>query len=274
VTAALFAVALVASAVGGMLGMAGGIFVVPILTVGFGIPIRAAVGASLVSVIACSCAGAAPYLRANLTNLRLAVVLEMATTAGAVTGILVTGAIPVNALFLLFAAVLLASAYQMASRRTERVVESTGSSRVDGVYRDADGRLVRYQVQRLQLGMGLMYVAGLMSSLLGIGSGVLKIPAMDTALRLPIKVSSATSNLMIGVTASASALALLIHGEIRAPLAAPVALGAVVGAIVGARILIATSATRLRALFVGVLLVLAAVMVLGATGHDLVRGAG
>jgi uncharacterized membrane protein YfcA len=273
-----FAVALVASALGGMLGMAGGIFVVPVLTVALGVPIHVAIGASLVSVIACSSAGAAPYLRAGLTNLRLAIVLETATTAGAVTGVLVTGILSTRVLFLLFAAVLLASAYQMSSRRTERPLDPPAPKprafRVDGVYRDADGREVYYQVQRLRLGMALMYLAGLLSSLLGIGSGVLKIPAMDSALRLPIKVSSATSNLMIGVTASASAVALLIHGDIQPSVAGPVALGSVVGARLGARILIASSAKRLRLLFVAVLLVLSVAMVLGATGVDLVRGSG
>jgi hypothetical protein len=119
-----------------------------------------------------------------------------------------------------------------------------------------------------------MYVAGLMSSLLGIGSGVLKIPAMDSALRLPIKVSSATSNLMIGVTASASAGAFLLRGDIQVASAAPVALGSVAGALLGAHVLIGSSATRLRILFVIVLIALAAVMVLGATGIELVRGAG
>jgi hypothetical protein len=274
-----FAVALAASALGGMLGMAGGIFVVPILTVVLRIPIHIAVGASLISVIACSCAGAAPYLRAGLTNLRLAIVLEVATTSGAVTGVLVTGLLPTRALFLVFALVLVASAYQMSSRRRERIVETVSPMsrawfHVDGVYRDSSGREVPYHVQRLRLGMALMYIAGLMSSLLGIGSGVLKIPAMDSALRLPIKVSSATSNLMIGVTASASAVALLLHGDIDTAVAGPVALGSVVGAVLGAHILIATSATRLRMLFVGILLSLSVVMVLGATGLDLVRGSG
>jgi uncharacterized membrane protein YfcA len=259
--------------------MAGGIFIVPILTVVLGVPIHVAIGASLVSVIACSCAGAAPYLRAGLTNLRLAIVLETATTAGAVSGVLLIGRIPTTALFLVFAAVLLASAHQMFVRRTEHVVSRHGPGpchgvHVDGVYLDAGGRAIPYQVQRLRLGMALMYVAGLMSSLLGIGSGVLKIPAMDSALRLPIKVSSATSNLMIGVTASASAGAFLLRGDVQPAIAAPVALGSVAGALLGARILIASSAPRLRMLFVAVLLVLSVVMVLGATGRDLVRGSG
>jgi len=271
----LFAMALVASALGGMLGMASGIFIVPMLTMLLGIPIHLAIGASLVSVIACSCAGAAPYLRAGLTNLRLAVVLESATTIGAVAGVLLAGAVPVATLYALFAAVLVVSAWQMRARRTDNVVAAPPGerpSRLDGVYRDAGGRDVAYRVQRLPLGLALMVGAGLLSALLGIGSGVLKVPAMDSALRLPIKVSSATSNLMIGITASASAGAYFLRGDVVPAIAGPVTLGSVVGALLGARVLLAMSAERLRTLFVALLILLAGLMVLGAAGVDIVRG--
>jgi hypothetical protein len=269
----LFAVSFGASALGGMLGMASGIFIVPIL-VSFGrVDIRIAIGASIVSVIACSCGGAPPYLRARLTNVRLAVVLETATTVGALTGVFLAGVIPVPALFALFAAILLLSAWQMAQRRREvATVDAGPAGMLDGVYPDA-GRDVAYRVQRVPLGMALMYGAGLVSALLGIGSGVLKIPAMDTALRLPIKVSSATSNFMIGVTAAASAGAYFVRGEIIPGVAGPVALGSVLGALLGARLLMAMSSERLRLFFVAILVVLAGQMVLGAFGIDLVRGA-
>jgi hypothetical protein len=265
-----------ASALGGMLGMAGGIFVVPLLTVACGYPIRVAIAASLVSVIACSSAGAAHYLRAGLTNLRLAVVLESATALGAVTGVAVMGVLPVSVLFALFAAILILSAQQMLARRGEVVAATTDGPdrlRLSGAYPDAAGQLVPYRVIRLRLGLVLMYGAGLISALLGIGSGVLKIPAMDTALRLPLKVSSATSNLMIGVTASASAGAYFLRGAILPEVAGPVAIGSVIGAVVGARFLIALASERLRILFVIVLIALAALMVLGAAGVDVVRGA-
>lgn len=277
-TTILFLIALVASALGGMLGMAGGIFVVPVLTIFLAIPIRIAIGASLVSVIACSCASAAPYLRAGLTNLRLAIVLETATALGAVTGVLLVGAVPLPVLFALFAAILLLSAYQMRARRVEAVDAAPTARRdplrLDGHYRDASGREVAYHVHRVPLGLGLMYGAGLISALLGIGSGVLKIPAMDSALRLPIKVSSATSNLMIGVTACASAGVYFLRGDIVAQVAGPIALGSVVGALLGARVLMAISSERIRLVFVLVLVALAALMVLGAAGIDVVRGAG
>jgi uncharacterized membrane protein YfcA len=233
---------------GGVLGMASGIFIVPVLTMFGRIDMHTAVGASLVSVIACSCASAAPFLK-GLTNIRLAILLETATTSGALCGVFLAGWIPTRYLFLLFALILLLSAQQMLARRKDRDDSSS--------------------VQRLPLGMTLMYGAGLISALLGIGSGVLKIPAMDTALRLPIKVSSATSNFMIGVTAAASAAAYFARGEIVTSVAAPVALGSVVGAALGARILINVPAQRLRLMFIVILVILAAQMLLAAFGINL-----
>src|SRR5579864_6934507 len=206
----LFAVSLGASALGGMLGMAGGIFIVPILTVFGHLDIRTAIAASIVSVIACSCGSASPFLKRGLVNVRLAIVLETATTLGALTGVLLVGVLSTAYLYFLFALILTLSARQMLSRRPEASCPSAGGDawaaalRLDASYPDK-GRDVEYRVQRLPLGMLLMYGAGLVSALLGIGSGVLKVPALDTALRLPIKVSAATSNFMIGVTAAASA---------------------------------------------------------------------
>ncbi|WP_395068087.1 sulfite exporter TauE/SafE family protein [Paraburkholderia silvatlantica] len=271
----LFVVALGCSALGGLLGMASGLFIVPALTVFGHMDVHAAVGASLVSVIACSCASAAPYLRTRLTHVRLAVVLESGTTLGALTGVLIAGVVPAQALDFLFAGILLVSAWQMFMKRVESKIVSTngaGCTRtmgfsLDGSYPDLEtGGEIRYTVSRVPLALSLMYVAGLVSALLGIGSGVLKIPAMDTALRLPIKVSTATSNFMIGVTAAASACAYFLRGEIVVPIAAPVALGSVVGAVVGARILMKVSSQGLRVFFVAVLLLVAAQMFLQGCG--------
>jgi uncharacterized protein len=241
----LFAVALCTSMLGGVLGMASGIFIVPVLTMFGRIDMHTAVGASLISVIACSCASAAPFLK-GLTNIRLAILLETATTSGALCGVFLAGWIPTRYLFLLFALILLLSAQQMLARRKDRDDSSS--------------------LQRLPLAMTLMYGAGLISALLGIGSGVLKIPAMDTALRLPIKVSSATSNFMIGVTAAAGAAAYFARGEIVTSVAAPVALGSVVGSALGARVLINVPAQRLRLMFIVILGLLAAQMLLAAFG--------
>jgi uncharacterized protein len=270
----LFAVSLGAGALGGMLGMASGIFIVPILTVFGHLDIRTAIAASLVSVIACSCGSASPFLKGGLVNVRLAIVLGTATTLGALTGVLLVGVIPTAYLYFLFALIMTLSAQQMLSRRGEASGTSAGTDRwaaalrLDASYPDK-GRDVEYRVQRLPLGMLLMYGAGLISALLGIGSGVLKVPAMDTALRLPIKVSSATSNFMIGVTAAASAGAYFMRGDILPGVAGPVALGSVVGSVLGARVLMAVSNERIRLLFVVVLLALAVQMALSGFGISL-----
>lgn len=234
--------------------MASGIFIVPVLTMFGRIDIHIAIGASLISVIACSCGSAAPFLKQRLTNIRLAILLETATTSGALCGVFLAGLIRTQYLFCIFALILLLSAQQMLMRRKERATEGNAP----------------YSAQRLPLGMTLMYGAGLISALLGIGSGVLKIPAMDTALRLPIKVSSATSNFMIGVTAAASAGAYFARGQIVTAVAAPVALGSVVGAVLGARILMNVPNEKLRAMFIVILVILAAQMMLAAFGIDLI----
>jgi uncharacterized protein len=272
----LFAVALGTSMLGGVLGMASGIFIVPILTMFGRIDFHAAVGASLISVIACSCGSAAPFLKERLTNIRLAILLETATTSGALCGVFIAGLIATRVLYVVFALVLLLSAYQMLARRRQATLSLAdgpgrwAALRLDSAYLErAPDREVAYSVQRLPFGMVLMYGAGLISALLGIGSGVLKIPAMDTALRLPIKVSSATSNFMIGVTAAASAAAYFARGDIITFVAAPIALGSVVGAVFGARILMTVANDKLRMMFIVILLMLAVQMMLAAFGINL-----
>ena len=271
----LLVVSIGASALGGALGMASGIFIVPVLTMFGGLDIHAAVAASIVSVIACSCGSAAPFLRSGLTNVRVAIVLEVATTLGALTGVLLAGILSVPFLYFLFATVLVVSAWQMTVRRREtlggteeiNIRDWATVLRLHSSYPDhALGRDVFYRVRRVPLGLALMYGAGLISALLGIGSGVLKIPAMDTALRLPIKVSSATSNFMIGVTAAASGVAYFARGDIDPVIAGPVALGSVLGAVLGARFLAAVSGDKLRLFFIIVLIALAAQMLLSALG--------
>ena len=273
----LFAAAFGASALGGVLGMASGIFIVPILILLFGVDMHVAVGASLISVIACSCGSAAPFLRSRLTNVRLAIVLETATTLGALTGVFLIGIVSTAFLYALFAAILALSAQQMLARRREKTSGAEWPTRNWATTLDLHssfpdrvlGREIVYQVGHVPLGLVLMYGAGLISALLGIGSGVLKIPAMDTALRLPIKVSSATSNFMIGVTATASAGAYFVRGDIDADIAGPVALGSVVGALVGARLLTGLPADKLRIFFVIVLVLLAIQMLMMAFGIQL-----
>jgi uncharacterized protein len=272
----LFSVSIIASALGGILGMASGIFIVPILTVLCHVDLRTAIGASIVSVIACSCGSAAAFLKERLTNVRLAIVLETATTAGALTSVFLAGRIPNPFLFFMFGTILLLSAWQMVAKRNDPVSLRAGTleqgSRVrelDSSYPDRElGQDIVYRVEHMPIGLVLMYVAGLVSALLGIGSGVLKVPAMDTALRLPIKVSSATSNFMICVTAAASAGAYFMRGEIVAAITGPVALGSVVGAILGARLLVSISNQRIRLLFAAVLIAVAAQMFFAGFGKQ------
>lgn len=270
--AMLFLGALAAGALGSALGMAGGIFVVPLLTLGAGVPFPSAVAVSLVSVIACSCASAPRFLSAGLTNLRLAVVLEVATTLGALVGVLMVGAIPDRVLYGIFAAVLLVSAVQLVSRRRDHHGDPTRGRRhhpsLGGAFTDRDGSTVSYEVSRLPLGAALMFGAGTLSALLGIGSGVLKIPALDAALRLPIKVSSATANLMIGVTACGAAAAYLLSGTLDLQLSAPVVLGSLAGSVLGATILVRASGAALRVVFMVVLLALTVPMAANAFGLD------
>ena len=272
-TIALFAVlfvgALAANALGSALGMAGGIFVVPLLTLVAGVPFPTAVAVSLVSVIACSCASAPEFLAAGLTNLRLAVVLEVATTFGALVGVLMIGAVGDPILYGVFAAVLLVSAIQMVAGRSDRARQPAAHPRygsLSGAFTDRDGSAVTYTVARLPLGAALMFTAGTLAALLGIGSGVLKIPAMDAAMKLPIKASSATANLMIGVTACGAAAAYLFSGTLDLGLSAPVVLGSLAGSILGARILIKAAGRSLRIVFTTVLAALAVPMAANALG--------
>lgn len=265
---------LAAGLLGGILGMASGIFIIPALTLLFGLDIHYAVGAGLISVIGCSCGSAASAMENRLTNIRLAILLEIGTTLGALTGIVLSGVFPESVLYLLFTVILLVSAHQMFLKRKKDHSPTGPESpadrwatklRLNSSYPDPLLQCdVHYNVDRVFLGLFLMYGAGVVSSLLGIGSGVLKVPAMDSALRLPIKVSSATSNFMIGVTAAASAGVYYARGEILTSVAAPAALGSMIGAFIGSKILMRTSNSRIRTLFIIVLLILAVKMFLAA----------
>jgi uncharacterized membrane protein YfcA len=220
-------------------------------------------------------------LKGRLTNIRLAIVLETATTLGALTGVFLIGIVSTAFLYGLFAVILAISAQQMLARRRDAIDASAPNVkswatvlRLHSSFPDHDsGRETPYHVGRVPLGLALMYGAGLISAMLGIGSGVLKIPAMDTALRLPIKVSSATSNFMIGVTAAASAGAYFMRGMIDIGIAGPIALGSVIGAIAGARMLIRLPADKLRIFFVVILVALAVEMSLSAFGIHFGGGA-
>jgi hypothetical protein len=257
----IFLVCIAAGLIGALAGVGGGIIVVPALTIGFGIDVRLAIGASIVSVIATSSGAAAAYVRDRMTDMRVGMFLELATTTGAIAGALLAAIVAPATLLVLLGIVLLGSAAQQVLRLGEELppeLEVTGLAarlRLGGSYPDARlGRDVRYAAQRVPLGFVLMGFAGLVSGLLGIGSGALKVLAMDGAMRLPMKVSSATSNFMIGVTAAASAGIYLGRGDVDPRIAAPVALGVLAGSTFGARLLPHLSNRHVRLIFLPVLL--------------------
>ena len=266
---AAFAISLGAGLLGSLLGLGGGIIVIPALTLLLGVDIRFAIGASIVSVIATSSGAAAAYVRQRMTNLRVAMFLELATTTGAISGAYLAGLFSVRWLYLIFGLVMGYSALMMFRKRhSVRVVDVETSGLADRLhlhdtyFDEAERQDISYKVARPQAGLGLMYIAGLVSGLLGIGSGALKVPAMDLAMRLPIKVSTATSNFMIGVTAAASAGVYLARGDINPFIAAPVAAGVLGGSTAGARVLGKIDSSRVRLIFVVVLLWVSAQMLL------------
>lgn len=254
-----FGASVVAGVAGSILGLGGGIIVIPVLTLLMGVDIRYAIGASVVSVIATSSGAAAAYVREHLANMRVAMFLELGTTTGALTGAFLAGIIGGRLLYILFSLVLGYSAVAMFRKRhgEQQAVPPDAVAdklRLHGEYFDEQaGQVVAYRVTHTFVGLGLMYVAGVVSGLLGIGSGSLKVPAMDLAMRLPIKVSSATSNFMIGVTAAASAGVYFARGDIDPFIAAPVAAGVLVGATAGSRVLGKLKNSAIRSAFVVVL---------------------
>jgi hypothetical protein len=258
--AAIFAVSLAAGALGALAGVGGGIIVVPVLTIVFGVDIRLAIGASIVSVIATSSGAAAAYVRDRLTDMRIGMFLQLATTSGAVVGAILAAIVAPSLLYVLLGLVLLLSSAQQVLRLGEELPPAVDPDRMAhrlgliGSYPDARlGRDVDYAARRVPLGFALMGVAGIVSGLLGIGSGTLKVLAMDGAMRLPMKVSSATSNLMIGVTAAASAGIYLARGDVDPRITAPVALGVLCGATIGARLLPRLANRHVRWIFLPVL---------------------
>src|SRR5689334_9029859 len=256
---------LFAGLLGSLTGLGGGVVIVPMLTLLFGIDFRYAVGASLVSVIATSSGAAAAYVREGYTNIRIGMFLEVATTIGAITGAALAGLIPSSVLAVILGLVLLYSAALAALRTQEHVVATpdalAAKLRLDGSYPSLTGER-EYHVQHVRLGFGLMLGAGGLSGLLGIGSGALKVLAMDQAMCLPFKVSTTTSNFMIGVTAAASAGIYLARGYIDPGIAMPVVLGVLAGSTIGTRVLARTRSAPLRALFAVVIAVLAVQMIL------------
>ena len=256
---------------GSLTGLGGGFIITPVLTIVFGADIRYAIGASLVSIIATSSGAAAAYVKEGFTNLRVGMLLEIATVTGALVGASLVTVLPTRALFVVFGLVLLASAYLTTRPHAEHLTMSlppdrlASRLRLDSEYPTPAGPQ-RYRVRHVPGGFALMWVAGLLSGLLGIGSGAVKVLAMDQVMYLPFKVSTATSNFMIGVTAAASAGIYLRHGYVDPGLAMPVTLGVLAGSLVGARLLFGAKTTRLRLLFALALVAVAAEMIYKGVG--------
>jgi uncharacterized membrane protein YfcA len=262
---------LAAGLLGSLTGLGGGIIVVPMLTLLFHIDMRYAIGASLIAVIATSSGAATAYVREGYTNVRIAILLEIATTVGALTGALLSGYASPAKLSILFGVVLIATALRSLRPRAEHAILTTPDRwstffRLDSSYPTPNGPQ-HYSAQRIPLGFSLMFVGGVLSALLGIGAGIIKVLAMDQVMSLPFKVSTTTSNFMIGVTAAVSAAVYLHRGQIDPAISFPVMLGAGGGALLGARILTRADVRWLRPLFTVIVFVAAVEMLYkGITG--------
>jgi uncharacterized membrane protein YfcA len=266
-TSLVFAGSLAAGVLGALTGLGGGVVLVPLLTLAFHVDIRYAIGASLISVIATSSGAAAAYVREGFSSVRIGMFLEVATTVGAVFGAFLASRVPTHALAVIFGVVLLYSAWLSWQQTRHPDAEHhqpnpwSDRLRMSGSYPDGQGGQCHYTVDRIPAGFATMFGAGTLSGLLGIGSGAVKVLAMDRIMRIPFKVSTTTSNFMIGVTAAASAGIYLRRGYIDPGLAFPVMLGVLGGSLLGARFLVRARVSLLRNIFTLVILALGVEMI-------------
>jgi len=256
----IFLVSIIAGFIGALFGLGGGVLIIPFLTLVEGVPVPLAVGASIVSVVATSSSSAATYVQDHLTNLRLGMFLEIGTVAGAITGAFVAVFLPASVLFVLFGLILLYATIIMVRARGidfPADVKPDKTSRMlslGGQYEDHSlNQVVKYEVTRTPLTVFIGYFAGIVSGLLGVGGGIINVPTMNLVSKVPVKVASATSNFMIGVTAAASASVYLLRGDVHPLLAAPLIVGVAAGALLGTRVLKVTPPTRVKVAF-GILL--------------------
>ena len=265
----VFTGAFVAGLLGAMTGLGGGVVLIPLLTIVFHVDIRYAIGASLISVIATSSGAAAAYVREGYSSVRIGMFLEVATTLGALFGAFLATRVPTRALAIVFGLVLIYSAWVSRSQKAHSVepVRSESSRmrsdrlRLSGSYPERGGKMCAYQVDRIGWGWTMMFGAGTLSGLLGIGSGAVKVLAMDKIMRIPFKVSTTTSNFMIGVTAAASAGIYLARGYVDPGVAFPVMLGVLSGSLLGAKLLVRAHVGALRTVFALVILGLGVEMI-------------
>jgi uncharacterized protein len=272
-TILVWAVSTLAGFLGALTGLGGGVVLVPVLALAFGVDLKYAIGASLVSVIATSSGAAAAYVREGFSNIRIGMFLEIATTLGAILGAFLAARVSTHAIAIVFGIVLVHAAYQSLFNQKHDLGQATVPDRIATKLRfhgdyPVEGKRVQYEVQNVPTGFGLMFGAGALSGLLGIGSGAVKVIAMDRAMRIPFKVSTTTSNFMIGVTAAASAGVYLGRGYIDPRLSMPVMLGVLGGAFIGSKVLVRAPVRVLRIVFGIVILLLAVEMIVnGITGR-------
>jgi uncharacterized membrane protein YfcA len=260
----LFLGAISAGLLGSLTGLGGGVIIIPLLTLGFGVPMHYAIGASLISVIGTSSGAAVAFVKEGFTNMRIGMFLEIATTAGAIVGALVSGMLNPNTIGIIFASILLLTVVLNLKGKPDHQEPLIPGSleeklKLFGTFPDK-GILKSYSAKNTVPGFFMMMFAGTMSGLLGIGSGALKVLAMDNMMKLPFKVSTTTSNFMIGVTAVASALIYFQRGEIVPVIVAPVLIGVVVGSFIGSKTLMVSKTKKLKVFFAIVITILSVYM--------------
>jgi uncharacterized membrane protein YfcA len=269
----MFLTSLAAGAIGAIVGIGGGLLVTPVLTLIFGVDIHLAIGASIIAIIATSSGGAVAYVRDRITNIRVGMFLEIGTTLGAITGAAIAAYANSSLLFGFFGVVLLASVIPLLRKRNEELPVNVENDPVairlhlGSSYPDQRLHMeIPYNVKGSYAGLAIMYVAGLLSGLLGIGSGAFKVLGMENAMRLPMKVSTTTSNFMIGVTAAGSAGIYFVRGDVSPFIVAPVVLGVLGGAMVGTKVLVRAKNTTVRRIFILVLFGISIEMIAKALG--------
>lgn len=268
----MFFVSILAGIFGSIVGLGGGVVIVPVLTILFGVDIHFAIGASIVAIIGTSSGAASTYVKDKVTNLRVGMFLELASASGAIVGAAVAAYTNSPMLKLIFGLILLATIIPTLMKIAEdipRSPELKGLSKrlgLKGSYTETDGTMIEYNATRPVAGMAGTAVAGVLSALLGIGGGGFKVLSMDWAMKLPMKVSTTTSNFMIGVTAAASAGIYYLRGDVDPLIVAPVALGILIGAAIGAKVLLRSRNPTVRKAFALVLGVTAVEMILSSTG--------
>ncbi|KFF13611.1 sulfite exporter TauE/SafE family protein [Chryseobacterium soli] len=260
----LFLGAISAGLLGSLTGLGGGVIIIPLLTLGFGVPMHYAIGASLISVIGTSSGAAVAFVKEGFTNMRIGMFLEIGTTAGAIIGALVSGMLNPNTIGIIFASILLLTVVLNLKGKPdhqEPLIKGSLEEKLKlyGTFPDK-GVLKSYSARNTVPGFMMMMFAGAMSGLLGIGSGALKVLAMDNMMKLPFKVSTTTSNFMIGVTAVASALIYFQRGEIIPVIVAPVLIGVVVGSFIGSKTLMVSKTKKLKVFFAIVITILSIYM--------------